>query len=125
MSFVIKKNRKVVIEHKDGDVELSLTFDFPVAEDRDAAKLRSKLRNIDGEDNGTLAMLYLMRTALVACSGIQFENDDGTFATPDMKNEIDQKLVFNSVWMIEAIRNKILTAYTGIEGKNLKSGATQ
>jgi len=123
MSFVVKECRKVTINHVDGDTEISVTFDFPVAEDRDVAKLKNKL---DGTDNGTSAtLLYILRSALVSCTGIILETEDGTQKEAVIDNENTQKVIFNAVWMIEDIRNKILMAFGDLEGKNLQTGATE
>jgi len=124
------------------NIEASVTFDFPFAEDKDYASIQNMIRRklipdatsekdkkhndqeIQKLAGNVQDMLY--RKALVACTGFQDEDgNDITIKDADGKLiELNQKMVYEWVKTTD-IYGKVVMASSGLSSKNSETGVTE
>lgn len=147
MAFTVKTNRKHTFKYTmEDESEFSVTFEFMYKEDRDSSKIIEVLAELDVdisvENKDEIAKnpkarsalgnmtLYLIRTSLIECSGIMLEDAEGKITEAAIKdkdgkiNVETQKGIFDAIWDIDKLRDKIQTAWNGPTEKNSSTGAT-
>lgn len=132
--FLTTSKRVNKFTHEEDGESFSVTFKFPFAEEINLSKLREKLNvSDDVESNSASTLMYILRTSISDCEDIldvdkpvgdSYEpvvvaKEDGT------RDEMAQKIVFEIVKSIPTLYDKVITAYIGPKGKNLKTGAMQ
>lgn len=128
MAFQVKTNRSVTLHHTTSNGnEFSVDFKFINAEDMDYAELREKMEDkkelvtVDEKGKETKvgkgtynAFLYTLRCSLVGWNNIADENGVDLPFSEEM-----QIHVFEAIRLEVDLFDKIISAYTGTQGKNL------
>ena len=139
-----KKTYTFVYETEE-DGKLTATFSFPTIEDEQTMEISKKLKGVDlskikeGDTSSDRAIisttLYTLRSSLVDFTGINDEStvtEENPEGVPiklrdengDIIEEV-QKAVFDFIFRLEGMKEKIMVAYIGPKGKNLKTGVMQ
>jgi hypothetical protein len=120
MSLKINPRREYKIPFEEGDVSFSITFKFKPSEDMDLGKVREKL-----SQTGDIAKVdtvdYIVRSSITDCEGI-LDEDTGVEIKP--VDEYTQKVLMDIIKGYPEYYTKVLIAYMGPKGKNLKTGVT-
>jgi len=126
MAIKLKTKRSRVFNYKDGDVDLTFKFEFPVSEDLDYGKIRKmmdentpveytdektgKVKTSQGELN---AYLFVLRSSLKEWTGLVDEDENELEF-----NEMNQKAVFEYIKSQEDLYERVMQSYGELNAKN-------
>jgi len=125
----IVKSREYTIEHVDSanDVSFSIKFKFKPSEDTELKRIRTELEKKREVEQMTDLVDVVIREAIVDCNDIFNEEDMTPIKVMDDKGVPDpyiQKLLFDITKAYPEFFTKVMMAYLGPKGKNLKTGQT-
>jgi predicted PilT family ATPase len=126
----IVKSRQYTVEHIDAenDVSFSITFKFKPSEDNEIKRIRTEVEAKRGEVEQNSDLIdVLIREAIVDCHDIFNEEDMTPIKVADDKGVPDpyiQKLLFDIAKSYPDFFLKVIMAFLGPKGKNLKTGQT-
>ncbi len=127
----IKTDRTYKIPYEQDGDSFSITFKFTPSEDLDLTQIRQKLVKaaIDADLSAQMDTVdHVIRRSIIDCEDIfdedtnepvKLKNEDGSI------NEYVQKVLMDVIKMYPDYYLKVLTAYMGPKGKNLKTGVTE
>lgn len=127
----IKTDRTYKIPYEQDGDSFSITFKFTPSEDLDLTQIRQKLVKAVTDVDLSAQMDtvdHVIRRSIIDCEDIldedtnepvKLKNEDGSI------NEYVQKVLMDVVKMYPDYYLKVLTAYMGPKGKNLKTGVTE
>lgn len=127
----IKTDRTYKIPYEQNGDSFSITFKFTPSEDLDLTQIRQKLVKAVTDIDLSAQMDtvdHVIRRSIIDCEDIldedtnepvKLKNEDGSI------NEYVQKVLMDVIKMYPDYYLKVLTAYMGPKGKNLKTGVTE
>lgn len=127
----IKTDRTYKIPYEQDGDSFSITFKFIPSEDLDLTQIRQKLVKAVTDIDLSAQMDtvdHVIRRSIIDCEDIldedtnepvKLKNEDGSI------NEYVQKVLMDVIKMYPDYYLKVLTAYMGPKGKNLKTGVTE
>lgn len=127
----IKTDRTYKIPYEQDGDSFSITFKFIPSEDLDLTQIRQKLIKAVTDIDLSAQMDtvdHVIRRSIIDCEDIldedtnepvKLKNEDGSI------NEYVQKVLMDVIKMYPDYYLKVLTAYMGPKGKNLKTGVTE
>jgi hypothetical protein len=127
----IVKSRQYKIDHVDetNDISFSITFKFKPSEDNEIKRIRTEVEAKRGEIEQSSDLIdVLIREAIVDCNDIFNEEDMSPIKVTDEKGQIDpyvQKLLFDIAKSFPDFFMKVIMAFLGPKGKNLRAGQMQ